>query len=108
MCGFVVFMDALGSSRVVTYWFCGVHQKLLEILSIEQAVAIGWIPVHRDLAISRPGSNRPKRNSQDLGRFCNFHVFTQFGHNPPPDRLEFDVERKFIKHHSELTALQVP
>jgi hypothetical protein len=83
-------------------------KKSFQVLSLEQSVAIGWIPVHRDLAISRPGSNRPLGNSQDLGRFCNFHVFIQFGHDSPPNRLEFDVGRKFIKHYSEMTALQMP
>jgi len=87
---------------------CDFRQKLLEVLSLEQPVAIGWIPVHWNLAVGCPGPDGPKGNSQDLGRFCNFHVFTQFGHNPPPNRLEFDVGRKCIKHYSEMTALQVP
>jgi hypothetical protein len=83
-------------------------KELFEILSLKQPVAIGWIPVHWNLAVSSPGSNRSLGHSQDFGRFCNFHVFAEFGHNPPPDRLEFDVGRKFIKHYSEMTALQMP
>jgi len=40
--------------------------------------------------------------------FCDFHVFTKFVHDSPPNRLEFNVGPNFIKHYSEMTALQMP
>jgi hypothetical protein len=83
-------------------------KKLLNRLPFEQPITVGRISVHRDLAIGCPGSDRSRPVPEDLACFREFREFTEFGHNPPPDRLEFDLERKFIKHYSKITALQTP
>ena len=44
-------------------------------------------------------------NLKDFSRLYNFN---EFGYNPPThDRWEFDFVRKFTKHYSEMTALQM-
>jgi len=62
---------------------------------------------HTYLSSFRPVPKCSRRDAKDVRSFCNFHVFTQFGHNSSPDRLEFDVGRKFSKLYSEMTALQM-
>ena len=60
-----------------------------------------------NLAVGYPGPDRLVGDSKDLGGSCIFHVFTPVGHNSSPPRLEFDLRRKFTKHYSEMTALQM-
>ena len=92
----------------LVFWLGNPRQKLLQVFSLEQSVAIGWIPVHRELAVGRPDSDSFRRDPQDLGRLCNFHRFIQFGHDSPSNRWGVDMRLEFSKLYGTMTALPIP
>ena len=53
-------------------------QKLFQVVSQKQSIAICRIPANGNLAILSPGSERVLRNSEDLSGGCRLHVFRQF------------------------------
>ena len=69
---------------------------------------VGRVPAHWDLAIGVRGPNHYARNSRHFSRFRNFHIFTEFRDNPPPDWLEPQHDGEFSKRHRKMTGLAMP
>ena len=75
---------------------CDFCQKLLEILSLEQSVSIGWVPVHREFATCCPFANGVLSNAQVLRCFCGLEVFGKFSHGMRSPCVCVNFDRKAV------------
>jgi hypothetical protein len=55
-------------------------EQFVQVASLEQAIAIHWIPMHWDVTTSSPFADRVVVDAEVFGRLCGVQVFRQFGH----------------------------